>query len=716
MDDLGNPSLASKKYWSLVKRIYGNKKGMGVPVLEIGDKLCSTSTDKACALTEFFKNQQTLIEPIGHSLPDLVMLTDQSLDSIQTSPLEVRDILGSLDLGKAHGADGVTVRLLRETQSNIDTPLSKLINESFSCGRVPTSWKMANVSPVHKKNSRALVDNYRPISLLSTLAKVQERIVYKRLYRFLMDNSLLTVKNSGFKEKDSAICQLIKIVDNIYKALENGKEINLVFLDVFKAFHRVWHRGLLHKLRANGIAGSLLNWIDDYLHEREIRVVLNGQAAPWAKTNAGVPQGSVLGPLLFLVFINDVVDDIETDINLFADDTALMNIIDQLIESYDETNRDLVTLAKWADQWLVTYNASKTVSLHISKHRDKVALPQLSLKGTPITEAESHRHLGIDIDSSFTWQTHITRVAEKGAKCVGLMRRASRDLPRECLEKLYQTMVRPVLEYGGVIFDGSPETHTSPLDKVQREAALVCTGAYKHTKTVKLMEELGWETLESHRAKQRTVLMYKIQNNIAPNYLSEACPPLVGQVSNYNLRNSDNIALPMGTRSAYVNSFMPSAVRLWNSLDTDLKNSSSLDSFKYNLKKKAVKKVKLYSRFNGHSAINHTRMRLGLSALKAQRHAYNHVDSPKCDFCGARSEDPMHYFLQCRVFKNMRRVLLNDTTTLYRSQDITLDLRRTIIQKELVNCLLKGDSRLSEGDNSELFRIVQQFISASKRF
>ena len=175
--------------------------------------------------------------------------------------------------------------------------------------------------------------------------------------------------------------------------------------------------------------------------EREIRVVLNGQAAPWVKTNAGVPQGSVLGPLLFLVFINDVVDDIETDINLFADDTSLMNIIDQLIESYDETNRDLATLAKWADQWLVTYNASKTVSLHISKHRDKVTLPHLTLKGTPIAEAETHRHLGIDIDSSFTWQTHITRVAEKGAKCVGLMWRASRDLPRECLEKRYQTMV-----------------------------------------------------------------------------------------------------------------------------------------------------------------------------------------------------------------------------------------------------------------------------------
>jgi hypothetical protein len=479
----------------------------------------------------------------------------------------------------------------------------------------------------------------------------------------------------------------------------------------------VWHRGLLHKLKANGVGGVLLDWIGDYLTDREIRVVINGQSASWVKTNAGVPQGSVLGPLLFLVFINDVVNNIETDINLFADDTSLMNIVEQVVDSYNKSNRDLDRLATWADQWLVTFNAAKTVSLFISRRKEHTVRPALTLRGTQIVEVPSHCHLGLDFNNSLSWQTHINRLAVKGSKCVGLMRRACRDLPRECLEKLYLTMVRPIIEYGGALFNGSPDIHTKPLDKVQREAGLVCTGAYKHTRNTKLMEELGWDSLEVRRESQRSTLMYKIQNNLAPPYLAELCPPLVGEVSRHNLRNAEHIAIPPGKKTSYVNSFMPSAIRLWNGLSRDIKQSNTVDSFKYKLKKaKGIKKNKLYPKFNGYKAINHTRMRLGLSGLKAQRYDYNHVTSPKCDYCGARKEDPMHFLLQCRVFSTMRTVLLNDVKTLYRMKNLTLDLSRTIVKKELVNNLLCGDSRLNERDNFELFTMVQQFISNSKRF
>jgi hypothetical protein len=216
---LSDPHLAPKKYWQLIKRIYGNKKGMSIPALESGDKTFCTSLEKAVAFTEFFKEQQTLQEPPGHLLPPLRRLTDQRLVEIATTPAEILDILGTLELGKAHGVDGVSVKLLKETAETISHPLSLLINESFKAGEVPKSWKRANVTPVHKKDSRATVGNYRPISLLSLLAKAQERVVFKRLYSYLANNHLLTPKNSGFKEKDSAICQLVNIVDKIYKAL-----------------------------------------------------------------------------------------------------------------------------------------------------------------------------------------------------------------------------------------------------------------------------------------------------------------------------------------------------------------------------------------------------------------------------------------------------------------------------------------------------------------
>jgi hypothetical protein len=513
------------------------------------------------------------------------------------------------------------------------------------------------------------------------------------------------------------MCQLVSIVNKIYRALEDGKEISMVFLDISKAFDKVWHRGLMHKLAANGIEGNLFKWIENYLSDREIRVVLNGQGAPWVRTTAGVPQGSILGPLLFLVFINDVVENIESDINLFADDTSLLNIINQVVDSYDTVNRDLVKLSSWADQWLVTYNAKKTVSLHITNKKEKEIHPVLNLKGIPIKEVDTHCHLGVDFERLFSWLSHILRISGKAAKCVGLMRRACRELPRSCLESLYLTMVRPILEYGGILYDGSPLKHTKHLYKVQREAGLVCTGGYKHTKHTMLMDELGWDSLETRRSKQKLCLMYKIQNNLAPTYLVDACPPLVGEISNYNLRNAGNIALPMGRKTGYLNSFLPSSVRLWNSLEENIKNRNSIEAFKFHLKKaKSRKKNKLYPKFNGVGAINHTRIRMGLSGLKAQRHAYNHVPSPTCDYCGARREDPMHYFLQCQVFAIMRVVLLREVTNLYRTKNIVRDLTRTIVQKELVNCLVTGDTRLNDSENTKLFEMVQTYIRTSKRF
>jgi hypothetical protein len=388
-----------------------------------------------------------------------------------------------------------------------------------------------------------------------------------------------------------------------------------------------------------------------------------------------------------------------------------------MAESYDTVNSDLNKLSVWADQWLVTYNPAKTVSLFISKKNEQVRHPPLFLKGTRIKEVESHCHLGTDLENSFTWLTHIIRIAGKGAKCVGLMRRACRDLPRECLESLYLTMVRPILEYGGILFDGSPDYHLEKLDKVQREAALVCTGAYKHTKNTMLMDELGWDSLKLRRNSQKLCLMYKVQNNLAPAYLAEACPPLVGSVNSYNLRNIENISLPRGNKSGYVSSFIPSAIRAWNSLETNLRNRTSIDSFKYNLKKaKSRKKFKLYSKFNGSQAVNHARMRMGLSGLKAQRHSYNHVTNSICDYCGAKKEDAMHYFLQCRAFAAMRPVLLDGVDQLYRSINVTFDLSRTLVKKELTSYLLKGDKRLSTSNNIELFTMVQDFIYISKRF
>jgi hypothetical protein len=271
--------------------------------------------------------------------------------------------------------------------------------------------------------------------------------------------------------------QLIYITHKIHKALEEGREVCLVFLDVSKAFDRVWHSGLLHKARCMGIEGNLFDWLCDYLKDRKIRAVINGQKSDWLSTNAGVPQGSILGPLLFLIFVNDITEGIESDIHLFADDTSLLEILENYNEAYAKLNRDLNRLSLWADRWLITFNATKTVYLKVSRKQNQAPNPLLRLKGKIIKEVQTHKHLGLTFNSTLTWNDHIDKLVTKAAQCVGLLRRICREVPRECLEILYKSMIRPLLEYGDVIYDGTAETHTKRLESVQRQAAITCTGA-----------------------------------------------------------------------------------------------------------------------------------------------------------------------------------------------------------------------------------------------
>jgi hypothetical protein len=213
-----------------------------------------------------------------------------------------------------------------------------------------------------------------------------------------------------------------------------------------------------------GISGDLYKWLNDYLSDRKIRAVINGHTSNWFQTNAGVPQGSILGPLLFLIFINDITESIESDIHLFADDTSLMDIMDNYVLSYAKLNRDLVRLSTWASNWQVNFNASKTVYLMVSRKLNPPPKPILILNGENVKEVLSHKHLGLTFNSYLTWSDHISHLVVKASKCVGLLRKICREVPRQCLEILYKSMIRPILEYGNIIYDGSPDTVLTRLE------------------------------------------------------------------------------------------------------------------------------------------------------------------------------------------------------------------------------------------------------------
>ena len=279
---------------------------------------------------------------------------------------------------------------------------------------------LANVIPIFKKESKNNASNYRPISLLSSLSKVLEKAVHYHLYTYLNDHSLLTVKNSGFKPKDSTVNQLLSIVHKLYSGLDNKENACLVFLDISKAFDRVWHGGLLFKLKQLGISGTLLKWLESYLALRKQRVILDGCCSDVSYVEAGVPQGSILGPLLFLVYVNDLVTDLECDPHLFADDTSLLDIFTNPLTSSLKINRDLERIYKWGRLWRVNFNPIKTIFQIISK-RKNVIYPNLIFDGVVIKRSIEHVHLGLTITSNLSWQRHIDKAILKANKLLYVM-------------------------------------------------------------------------------------------------------------------------------------------------------------------------------------------------------------------------------------------------------------------------------------------------------
>ena len=256
-------------------------------------------------LNEYFSSQ-TAVDDINKQLPYLPP-AQHVLESIGITEQDVNDVLSHLNVTKACGPDLISPRLLKEGTSILAHPFSIVFNRSLRQGYFPLVWKDANLIPIHKKDDKSLPSNFRPISLLSQSSKAMERCAHKHLYNYVVSNQILTPLQSGFVSGDSTTFQLIHTYHHFCQAVDSGKEVRAVFCDISKGFDRVWHRGLLHKLSGIGCSEHILKWFSTYLTGRGERVVLNGQTSHWASILAGVPQGSILGPLLFLIYINDIV-------------------------------------------------------------------------------------------------------------------------------------------------------------------------------------------------------------------------------------------------------------------------------------------------------------------------------------------------------------------------------------------------------------------------
>ena len=262
-------------------------------------------------------------------MPNYNYLTNEKIDQIHIEIEDIISLIRKLNPNKANGSDGISAQMLLLCDELVALVLRIIFTNILPTAIYPNMWKLANVTPIFKKGDKQLIKNYRPISLLPMCGKMFEKIIFSHLHDHLTTHNLITKNQSGFRPGDSTTSQLMDLVDEIHHAFDNTQslEFRAIFLDISKAFDKVWHDGLIFKMRQNGVSGQLLNVFQDYLKNRNHRVVLNGFQADYSTIESGVPQGSVLGPLLFLIYINDLEKNIKSNITFFADDTMLFSIV-----------------------------------------------------------------------------------------------------------------------------------------------------------------------------------------------------------------------------------------------------------------------------------------------------------------------------------------------------------------------------------------------------
>ena len=341
----------------------------------------------------------------------------------------------------------------------------------------------------------------------------------------MTENRLISERQFGFMKHRSASDLHLLMSSKWAKALDSGLQTLVIALDIEGAFDRVWHKGLLAKLEAFGISGKLLAILGDYLQDRSLQVTVNGSTSRAYPIAAGVPQGSVLGPLLFLLFIDDIVHVVRhCNIRLFADDTCLF------IEVEDTEDReaaarlideDLASIAGWSDQWLVKFSPAKTKALVISNKHDAECNPPVHLMNREIEEVTSHAYLGLHIASNLSWKPHVEEVAVRARKKLNLMQPLKFKVDRRSLEIMYRSFVLPSMDYAIAVWGGSYDNSLDKLERIHVDAKRLITGATARSSITNLDRELPMQSIQERIEVASLSVLFKIIHGDAPAYLTD---------------------------------------------------------------------------------------------------------------------------------------------------------------------------------------------------
>ena len=477
-----------KAFWNFIKT--KTKSKASPSILTEGNRDFTDSVTKANILNKFFHS--LFSKDPNRPIPEIDVKYDPALSELTVDPDDVLKGLQALDTSKAIGPDGIPNKILKDFAPELAIPITTLFNISLSTGTLPSTWKTANVIPILKKEDPKQPNNNRPISLLPVISKVLERCIYNLIIPFLRPK--ITPNQYGFLSNRSIDTQMLSTFSDISIDFESKFQTDIIYFDLAKAFDSVPHDLLVLKLQTFGINGKLLNWFKDYLSNRYQRVVIDGAHSDWLTVDSGVPQGSILGPLQFILYNNDLPDVLteQTKIGIFADDTKIYRCIKSIRDCLT-LQHEINKITAWGKKWGLRFNLTKCNIITITSGLPKFMFPY-KMADVVLKRVNEIVDLGVKVCSTLKWNKHIESIVKKAYQRIWLIiRTVGFDAPIKTKKILYITLVRSILEFGSTIWNPTSKGLMELIESIQRKATSLITNnpprwrpnykSYKHRLT-----------------------------------------------------------------------------------------------------------------------------------------------------------------------------------------------------------------------------------------
>jgi len=506
---------------------------------------------------------------------------------------------------------GIDCKLLKLASALISKDLTELINLSIKSDSVPADWKIARVTPVYKGNgSKEDPTNYRPISVVCHIAKSFEKIIAIQFITYLTKNNLITSDQSAYLHGRSTQTSLHRVIDDILESMDNGEITAACFIDISKCFDSIDHKFLLTKLEKHGIRKNI-GWFKSYLSGRQQAVINNGTLSDKRLVKAGVPQGSVLGPFLFILFANDISNFINNgQINCYADDALIYVSGNNLKEAEKQLQQCIDAVEYWYTENKLKVNARKTEVMIFGTPQKiaKINVENFCIKfgAIKLKVVKEFKYLGIHLDQGLTWNKHCSNILSNAGLKLHLMRRLNKILPKKIMIQVYKTYMMPILEYAATVWGYTSTENINLLQKIIHLSARIICNNYDfiNSRGADLVKELGWNNFEDRRDFLLAVLMYKCHEGSAPDYLLDKLD-LHSEINIRQSRHTDETTynIPRTRLNKTEAAYFVQGPRIWNKLPSRIREAETLEQFKQ-LYKKEILGLKVHNNNNVSSQLS----------------------------------------------------------------------------------------------------------------